>query len=38
LKLLDKKNNIRSGYLTPAQAFGKDYILEFENVERNDNP
>ncbi|SMG40741.1 Uncharacterized conserved protein [Marivirga sericea] len=24
------------GYLTPAQAFGKDFIMEFENVERID--
>lgn len=24
------------GYFTPAQAFGKDFILEFENVERID--
>jgi short subunit dehydrogenase-like uncharacterized protein len=29
-------NNKLKGYLTPAQAFGKDYILEFENVERID--
>ena len=24
------------GYLTPAQAFGKDFVLEFEDVERID--
>jgi short subunit dehydrogenase-like uncharacterized protein len=24
------------GYLTPAQAFGKDFIMEFENVQRID--
>ncbi|PTB97591.1 hypothetical protein C9994_02170 [Marivirga lumbricoides] len=35
LKLItDNSNNI--GYLTPAQAFGKDFILEFEKVERED--
>lgn len=33
LKLSDFK---LKGYLTPAQAFGKDFILEFDNVERID--
>lgn len=36
LHLLDKGKTIHAGYLTPAQAFGKDYILEFKNVERID--
>ncbi len=36
LKLLGTENKIAPGYLTPAQAFGKDFILEFEKVERND--
>jgi short subunit dehydrogenase-like uncharacterized protein len=33
---LKLKNNILKGYFTPSQAFGKDFILEFENVERID--
>ncbi|MGM0580798.1 MAG: saccharopine dehydrogenase family protein [Bacteroidota bacterium] len=33
LKLKDKSVN---GYLTPAQAFGKDFIMEFDKVERID--
>ncbi|WP_375580856.1 saccharopine dehydrogenase NADP-binding domain-containing protein [Marivirga tractuosa] len=33
LKLEEKS---LKGYLTPAQAFGKDFIMEFENVERID--
>ncbi|MBK6263878.1 saccharopine dehydrogenase NADP-binding domain-containing protein [Marivirga sp. S37H4] len=34
IKLTHTEN--KRGYLTPAQAFGKDFILEFENVSRND--
>ncbi len=30
------ETNPLKGYLTPAQAFGKDFIMEFENVERID--
>ena len=30
---LNRKENDKKGYLTPAQAFGKEFILEFEGVE-----
>jgi len=33
---LKLEKNAPKGYLTPAQAFGIDFIMEFENVERND--
>ncbi len=33
---LNDMDDEKSGYLTPAQAFGKDFILEFENVTRTD--
>lgn len=30
--LISGGNEIKNGYLTPAQAFGKEFILQFENV------
>jgi len=33
---LKLEKNALDGYLTPAQAFGKNFIMEFENVERID--
>ncbi|HET8858831.1 saccharopine dehydrogenase family protein [Marivirga sp.] len=33
---LKLKNSDLRGYLTPAQAFGKDFIMEFDKVERID--
>jgi short subunit dehydrogenase-like uncharacterized protein len=33
---LKLEKNLSKGYLTPAQAFGVDFIMEFENVERID--
>jgi len=32
-KLIDLTEKIPHGYLTPAQAFGKDFIMQFEGVE-----
>ena len=33
---LKLENSNKTGYLTPSQAFGIDFIMEFENVERID--
>ncbi len=35
-ELISKNDDIPNGYLTPAQAFGKDFILKFEGVQRID--